>query len=307
MRSTMSRNGTDSKKQTPASEEKTALAAHPPVKKSFLWMWVSVGLLILFCLAVVGLAVRNRLSRSVVPAPASISMSVEETPENTPLQAPANGVPAQQPPIVQNPSPELSVAIDLVAGNPQDPDAHLTLSLALWDANEVRPALDELMQAADLAGSNNRSFLSNAAEKFMQREAWLPAATLYLRLASNDKNMSPKLLNNFHESVYKASEQDDAKFMTFFDRVDAVDKALGHIARGRQLLFEGNLEDAKKQAVAADKINPGMPELRMLNAEIAMKVNNQEEARKIMLALSSASETPEWIRVMAENYLKLIQ
>ena len=61
-------------------------------------------------------------------------------------------------PQIQNASPELTAAMDLVAKNPNDPDAHLTLSLALWDAKEIRPAMDELAQAAELGRTKQQGF-----------------------------------------------------------------------------------------------------------------------------------------------------
>jgi len=48
-------------------------------------------------------------------------------------------------------------------------------------------------------------------------------------------------------------------------------------------------------------------ESSLLNAETEMKLGNPTEAKKILLSLSSDPRTPEWIRVMAENYLKTIQ
>lgn len=307
MRSTMSKDTTGSKKQIIASDEKTA-ATQPSAKTRSPWMWVSIGLVILLCLAVIGLAIRNRLSRSVIPAPMAISTTAVQIPENTPSPPPANVDPGQQPPNAQDPSPEISMARELVAKNPNDPNAHLTLSLALWDAKETRPAMDELLQASTLAGTDNKDFLYGATEKFAQREAWVPAASLYVRLASlYNKEMPQELRNNFHEAVYKASEQKEAQLFIFFERIDSVDQPLGHVARGRNALFQGNVEEAKAQAAAAQNLLPDMREALMLNAEISMKTNNLEEARQIMIFLISAPETPEWLRIMAENHLKNIE
>jgi len=36
-------------------------------------------------------------------------------------------------------------------------------------------------------------------------------------------------------------------------------------------------------------------------------MGSQEEAKKILSSITSDLETPEWIRFMAENYLKNIQ
>ncbi len=50
-----------------------------------------------------------------------------------------------------------------------------------------------------------------------------------------------------------------------------------------------------------------MYEAALLKAEIEMKTGNQAEAKNILLSLSSDPKAPEWIRFMAENYLKTIQ
>jgi hypothetical protein len=224
----------------------------------------------------------------------------------TPLPEPGN----LPPPTIQNASPELTMARDLVAKNPNDPEAHLTLSLALWDAKEARTAMDELTQAANLAGPKNKDFLLKAVKKFTERGAWGPAVGLYIRLASTDGGkigLPKEMEDGFHEAVYKASEQKDAQFADLFERVDIISPALGHIARGRQALYQGNLEEAKMQMGNAEKIIPNMPEAKLLKAEIEMKMGSTKEAKDTLLALSPDPETPEWVRLMAENYLKTIQ
>jgi hypothetical protein len=47
-----------------------------------------------------------------------------------------------------------------------------------------------------------------------------------------------------------------------------------------------------------------MYEVFLLKAELEMKAGNQKKAKEIFLSLSSDLGAPEWIRVMAENYLK---
>jgi cytochrome c-type biogenesis protein CcmH/NrfG len=215
---------------------------------------------------------------------------------------------APPPPLGEAPSEQVRIAQEEVAKQPEDPDTHLTLALALWDSQEVRPAIDELNQAINLAGLNNQEFLTKAAEKFVKREAWMPASVAYLRLASiYGKDIPLEIENNFHEAVYKASEQKDAQLNLYFDRAEKIDKPISAVARGRQALFQGNVDAAKKQAAAAESLKPNMPEAKMLNAEIAMKTNNKEEAKKIMLDLASDPKTPEWLRIMAERHLKLIK
>ncbi len=309
MRSTAAKDRTGSKKQAiPA-----AGVVLPPVKKRSPWMWVSIGLVVLLCLAVIGLAVRNRLMRTTEPISESPIPPVVQPTLGEPLPEPDNGVTspeAQQPlPSPQDASPELSVAMELVAKNPNDPDARLNLALALWDSREVRRAVDELNQAITLAGPENKDFLQKAAEKFVERQAWAPAAGLYIRLAANNRgqNLPREQEDRIHETVYKAAEQKELLPVGFFERVDVYNPALGHVARGRQALYQGNLEKAKAEMGEAEKMIPDMPEIQLLKAEMEMKIGNAGEAKTTLLALTSDQEIPKWVRLMAEDYLKIIQ
>jgi Tfp pilus assembly protein PilF len=122
-----------------------------------------------------------------------------------------------------------------------------------------------------------------------------------------NKAMPKEMEDKFHEAVYKSAEQKDLPLFVTFERIDSASLPLGYIARGRHALYNGSLEDAKAQLDNAQKIQPYMYEVYLLRAEIDMKDGNQAEAKKILLSISSAAEAPEWIRVMAENYLKTIK
>jgi len=297
MSPTISKDKTGSIKPSATSNDKTA-AAKIPVKKVSPWLWISMAVIILLCLTILGLAIRSRL---MIPTPSPSAAT--QMPPVSPLPPPEKSEPVETPPL-----PEIKIAQELAVKNPNDPDAHLTLSLALWDSKEVRPAMEQLLKAFNLAGPDNKDFLFRAAEKFVQREAWIPAASIYLRLTLLHKQEMPKeLTNNFHEAVYKSAEQKDAPLFISFDRIENIDPPLGYIARARHALGQGNIEEAKMQAEAAEKIKPGMYEALMLKAEIAIKTKNQEDAKKIMLSLTSDPEVPEWLRIMAENNLKTIQ
>jgi serine/threonine protein kinase len=306
MRSTTPKDMPGPKKQSAGVPDIKTTIAQRPVKKTSLWLWVGIGVITMLCFAIVGLAVfRNLRPRSNVPT----EVATQILPAS-PLPLLENDQPEETTPLpeIQNNRPEVNMARELVAKNPNDPDAHLTLALALWDAKEIRSAMDELQEAFNLAGPNNKDFLFGAGEKFVQREAWIPAASIYLRLASIQKQEMPKeLLNNFHEAVYKASEKKEAPLFISFDRIANVNQPLGHVARGRNALSQGNMEDAQAQAAAAEKLKPGMREALMLKAEIEMKTNNREDAKKLLLSLTSDPETPEWLRFMAEKHLKTIE
>jgi len=169
--------------------------------------------------------------------------------------------------------------------------------------------MEELTQALNIAGPNNTDFLLKAAEEFKAREAWGAAAGIYLRLAPHYQNtgMPEEIENNFHEAVYKSAEQKELQLLDVFERVDAINPQLGHIARGRYALYNGSLDDAKTQLANAEKLEPAMYEVLLLKAEITQKEGNSAETKDILLNLSSDPDVPEWIRFMAENYLKTIQ
>jgi tetratricopeptide (TPR) repeat protein len=255
---------------------------------------------------VVVFAVRkNRTTPPPTPTVAATLIPVTQVLPSIPQPIEPSGNPTP----VQNTSPELTVAMELVAKNPKDPDAHLTLALALLDAKEIPPAMEELMQAANLAGPNNKDFFLKAAQKLKVRGAWAPTANMYLRLAQTYRkdNMPKEILNDFHEAIYKAAEQKDMPLFVPFERIENTDTPLSYLARGRYALFYGSPEDAKIQLAKAEKEKPEMHEVALLKAEIEMKTGNQAEAKNILLSLSSDPKAPEWIRFMAENYLKTIQ
>jgi thioredoxin-like negative regulator of GroEL len=196
----------------------------------------------------------------------------------------------------------------MVAKNPNDPDAHFQLALAFWDAHQQRSALEELTQAANLAGKDNRDFFRKAADKFKSREAWGAAASMYLHLLQTypNDNAPEDVMNDFSEAVYKSADQADTTLFLFFDRIDRVNKPLGLVARGRRSLFAGAIDDANIQMEGALKINPDFPEASLLKSEIAIKTNHPDIAKPILLTLADNSGAPDWIRAMAGDFLKTI-
>lgn len=75
---------------------------------------------------------------------------------------------------------------------------------------KIRPAMQELAQSANLAGPNNKEFLLQAAEEFKSREAWVRLECicvwfLFIAMRACQSNWQ----NDFHEAIYKATEQKD--------------------------------------------------------------------------------------------------
>ncbi len=281
---------------------KTVAVQSPVAKRSYSWMWISVGVVAFLCVGVAFLAVlRNRPARQTQPT------AVLQTPAPPSLTSlPVTGAP---PPTMENLSPEVAAASDAVSKNPGDPHAHLSLSLALWDADQPAPSMQELAQAANLAGPANKDFFLKAAEEFKAREAWVPAAGMYLRLApiSQDGKLTVEQEEALHEAIYKAAEKKDMPLFVFFERIDNLDLALGSIARGRYALHNGSLDDARLHLANAEKVKPDMFEVFLLKAEVEMKSGNNNVVKPILLSLSSDLGAPEWIRLMADTFLKTME
>ena len=295
-----------------AEPVKETVAANGETKKRSPWKWIGIGVTSILCLAVAFFAVIKNIAKPQLDPTAEptkiTSIEIPPTAELLPTLAGGRtpGGPLLTPQL--NNSPELAAAQELVNKNPGDPFAHLKLALALWDAKEFRPAMEELAQSANLAGPNNKEFLLQAAQEFKSREAWVAAAGMYLRLVPIYRNegMPVELENDFHEAIYKATEQKDMPLFVFFERIDNASLPLGYIARGRYALYNGDLKDAKMQLSNAEKLKPEMYEVFLLKAEIEMKSGSQTESKNILLSLSSDLGAPEWIRFMAENYLKAL-
>jgi len=316
--------------KTPRTDSKKQATAPVAVKKSNTsspWMWLSIGLVALLCLAVVFAAVlRNRVATLAAPSPFptfSVNTAtalpppsplppLPPVPNDPGLGTPGNGEPGNggnlPMPTVQNASPDVLSGMESVKKNPNDPNAHLQLAIAFWDMKESGPALEELAHALNLAGPVNKEFIFKAIEEFKAREAWVPVAGMYVRLFPiyRGTGLPKEMEEDFHEAVYKSAEQKEMPLFIFFDRVDIISKPLGFVARGRYALYNGTLEDAKLQLANAETENPDMPEVSLLKAEIALKEGDSEKAKNILLTLSADSGVPEWIRYMAENYLKKI-
>ena len=309
MHSSMSKDKTGSKKQTP---EMVIAVASAPAKKRSSWMWVSIGLIILLCLAVVGFAVRSRLNRPSRPLPAVTQPSTMQPLPDTPPPQPINDAPSgvQPAPTIQNDSPEVIMARDLVAKNPNDPDAHLTLSLALWDAQDARAAFEETRQAANLADQNSPDFFIKAGNEYHKREAWVLATVMYAHLVPiyyTKKDMPEDVQNNQHEAAYRSPEQMSLFDPKYFQHSGTPTMPLAVLVDGREALMSGNIPEAKTHLERLKQIKPDMQEIPLLEAEIAIKESDNQKAKMLLSMLTTNNSTPEWIRIMAENYLKTIQ
>ncbi|NOH04219.1 MAG: serine/threonine protein kinase [Chloroflexi bacterium] len=286
---------------------KTAAAKSPAVKRSP-WGWVAAGLVLILCMAVGLFAVRG-LPRFRNQQPTKVPTSAPVLPTvPKQLPSPEAGVLPTPP---QDLPPGVAAAYELVQKNPGDPDAHLLLSLALWDDGQTPASMEELAQASNLAGPTNKDFFLKAAHEFKAREARVPTAGMYMRLAPiyriEGGEIPEEVMMGLRESVYKAAGEKNMPLFVFYERIDNVNLPLGYIARGRYALHHGSIEEAKLQLENADKLKPEMYEIPLLRAEIAIKEGRRDDARALLLSLSSDLGAPEWVRAMAEEFLHTLQ
>lgn len=276
---------------------RTGFANSVQKKNRTIWWYVVGAMVSLLSCLLVGLAFREG---GFFPQRNNPVISTASSPTQLNVSTP---IPNQE-----NVSPEIVSASEILSKNPGNLDAHLQLALAYWDAGQTRPAMEELAHAANLAGANNRDFFLISAEKFKSRQAWVASAGMYLRLVQTyPVNKVPDdVMNDFREAVYKAAEKPDMPIFLFFERIDRIDQSLGFIARGRHALHNGKIEDAKFYLEQVKRIKPDSYEAFLLEAEIDMIEGHLELAKPILISLSSDLGDPEWIRVMAEDFLETI-
>jgi serine/threonine protein kinase len=326
-----------SQSSAPAAEDKKDANTPAPKKKLSPWMWVGIGALVLLCLLAASIAIRNNRGRqgqnanNAPPATAFPSPVIMPTQVAPPTQAmpatppplpggqlpggqqpggsggPVGGVPQPNP----NDSPEVIAAKEAVGKNPNDPNAHLQLSFAFLDMKETRPAMDELRMAMDLADPADTEFFLNAAKEYKKRDAWGSAASVYIRVIPayrSSGGMPADVQQDVREAIYKATEQVTTPLEPrFFERLDNFNTPFAHVVRGRYALYTGNLAEANNEIKQSQKLQPDMPEVALLQAEIAVKEGNNKKARELLTALSANTATPAWVRLMAENYLKTLK
>ncbi|MBL8089751.1 MAG: serine/threonine protein kinase [Anaerolineales bacterium] len=290
------------KRDTKIQDKATArrIEASQPVaqKRSSSWLWIGISLIFIVCIGLGAFAYRNGLVRRFFAQPTTVV-----------INSPVPVIPTL-PPVTAEPnlSPAIAAAQELVKQNPADPNAHLQLSLAFYDDGQPVRAAEALAQAANLAGTN-KDFFANASRQYRDREAWVLAAGMDLRLAQvyrAEGDIPKDVMTALRESVYKASEQKEMPLFVFFERIDAIDLPLGYIARGRYALFNGSLEDAKTNVLNAEKVKPDLYEIPLLKSEIAIKLNDTNTAKSLLNAISSDLGAAAWVRTFANELLKTI-
>lgn len=280
---------------------KTEITKSPVKRRGSVWMWAGGGAAIILC-CVVGLVAFRNNPRPFFPRETEVPATFTAVPAPTDTAAPPSSTAVSEAPLV-------ATAREAVQKNPADPYAHLEFSLALWDDGQKEASFEALAQAANLAGPTNETFFTDAAARFKERDAWIPVAGMYMRIAGirRSEEMPIKIRDGLHEAVYRAASEKEMPLFIFFERIDNFDLPLGFVSRGRYALYNGSVDDAKLQLANAEKVKSDFYEAFLLKAEIEMKVGSRVLAKNILISLSSDIGAPAWIREMASELLKTIE
>jgi serine/threonine protein kinase len=270
-------------------------------KKRSPWMWISAGLALILCLGFLAFARNNRLFARLGAQPPQ---------QNAPIPPADQDQPLPPPPPEQGLPPDGANVADaetLAKEYPEDIDIQLDLGLAYWDAGMPRQAQDKVNELVKQAGPDNKEFYIRAGNQFAAREAWPPAGLMYLqavRSYQKDGDVPEGIINQFHEAVYKGAERPEANGLLQLPAIEEIDPSISFIAKARNELYNGRVEDGMIFLNQVRRLDPEMAEVLMLQAEFDRHDGNYAQARNAAKELSSNSSIPEWIRIFADEFLK---
>ncbi|MBN2117474.1 MAG: serine/threonine protein kinase [Anaerolineales bacterium] len=269
-------------------------------KKRSPWVWVGLGLTILCCFT--ALAIRNRALvplvknlRATDSAPTALPASLPQRGENVP-PAREDGLP-----------PEVLAAQDIARSNPQDLGAQFDLALTYWVSDMPDETYATLARIIELVGPENAPFYIGAGDKFLNMQAWPPAALMYfqaVKFHAAKGKVPPELLTVFHEAVYKSADRPDALPVLPVDEIAKVDEPISLLFRSRSAFYVKDVDRAYRQLDELKKTKPNMHEASLLEAEFNSMDGKPERARILLDALISDRSVPEWIRIFAEQIMK---
>jgi tRNA A-37 threonylcarbamoyl transferase component Bud32 len=290
-----------------AAKADTIAAAQEPKRKRSTWLLASLGLVFLMCLGLLAFARSNHLFASLRGVP-NISTNVPVLSQSTQTVPPVEAVvPSVAPPTEQNLPPQIVEAQQRASENSNDPRAQLDLALAYWDFKMQRETYETLVRIIKLAGNDNEALYNEAGDKFVGRNGWLPAASMYFQAVKAyglDQEVPVELENAFHEAMYKAADRRDVLTMLPFDNIAQVDQPIALITRARNSFYTGRIDDAHTYLNQVKRLKPNMYEAFLLEAEFDATEGKPEQARLLAGSLTSDLSVPEWIRIYAEELMK---
>jgi hypothetical protein len=110
-----------------------------------------------------------------------------------------------------------------------------------------------------------------------------------------------------HQSVYFAFENPLAPQMVAFNEIGALDEPLNLVAQAQFALYVKNdLASARSVIDKLKNTKDGLPEIGLLEGQLAIQNDNPEQAKRLLAGLESDSSVPQWIRDEANSMLKNI-
>jgi serine/threonine protein kinase len=273
--------------------------SQPPKKKRKFprWAWITLVLVICFCCIFVFLATRQRQKQIPDAQKTANALVMTLLPTNfspTVQAAMETSMPVPGP--VQN-------ARKAVDKNPEDAQAHFDLAMAYAEADMPRFAMEEVKKTAEMS-SQNKEFLSQAAEELVKHEYWMPAVLMYLRLGqlTGMDGLTPQQRDSLHEAVFIAASGKDYQFPVVvpMDELQNLDKSLSLVA---QTLYSSSRGESAKAIKAYDqlvKISPDIPEVKLIDAEVAFSQQKNDTARQLLNDLINDQAVPLWVKQYAQ-------
>jgi hypothetical protein len=204
-------------------------------------------------------------------------------------------------------NPVISDAFAKVEKNPDDPYAHLDLAIALGKVNRMQEAIGQLNRAADLAG-DDMDFFINAGDRLAEINFWPGVALMDLRLVRLQMPDVPdESRNRLHQSVYFAFENPLAPQMIAFNEIGTLDEPLSLVAQAQFAMYVKNdLASARSVIDKLKNTKDSLPEIGLLEGQLALQNDNPEQAKRLLAGLESDSSLPQWIRDEADSMLNNI-
>lgn len=250
----------------PPAAAPTLLSKAPPSKRPSIWLFVAPILLVVLVIGfLIGRGVlRNRNPQASPPPPGA---QVNEPPTGEP---------------------------------PPDPMALVEDAIALNEAGQRQKAMETFQRAIDLAG-DNLEFYQIVGQRLAEKEYWLPAGLVYLRMGQRmPKPYPPEQIPPWHEAWYKASVSPEFPSILPQELLAEVDPLMAAVCQARFTLFNGVALRAEAQLAEVIKQDARMPEAILLQAEILIRLNRTPRAQEILTGLISVPDLPPWIIREAE-------
>ncbi|MDH3944113.1 MAG: protein kinase [Anaerolineae bacterium] len=210
----------------------------------------------------------------------------------------------------------VAAALEAVAQNPRDPEAHLQLAAAYFDTGEESLAGDAYAAAEELAGENPE-FYFLAAEIFRQRDLWVMTleASLNAFGVLDGRPAGREVVSNLQQAAYHAAAVDGPRpeellFSPEIDRTGLGDVPMVGImaARARYMLRHGEMEQAERTLAQIFESTPELPVGLLVQAELLLAQGDVDEAQDILRSLvrDGAPNIDSWVRIEADRLLNQI-